>query len=627
MKRIIIGEGSYGCVHKPSIRCKKSPKQGFSYEDYVSKIMKTENAVQELKEFVTIKKIDPDNKFHLGSPILCEPDLQEEDIKKEISDCKYIKGDEVFKNPDNYKLLLMKYGGVDLKALATKYLSALLAKDKQLRVDTFWINVHHLFSGLKFFKKHGLVHNDLKPQNIVFNPDGFKLSYIDFGMMRTQREMIISSKGNDNYLSLFHWSYPFECGFMNINSYYYLKSIISANKTDTLTEKLAQAIVNNDKKYINNLSEIKMHNPGAYSILFTYINPEGVVPSKDAQYAYVRSFMNGFKELVSEFGYQAVLERIIGSIDIYGLGFSLQYMANAFKRENAMSLEDFTRLSAFFNKMYNFNILERSIDLDSLMNEYETILLEIGVLTRLNRSFENNRLVNKAPIPAKVMKESIKEEKSPERLSASLQKIAEEDPIIITVKCPEGSELNPLTKRCVKRCREGYIRNDAFKCVQNKTKKSPIKTKSLSNKCTSNKELNPKTKRCVKKCKEGFSRNEQFKCVKNKTRKSPIKPKSLSNKCTADKELNPKTKRCVKRCNLGFSRNEQFKCVKNKTAKLYSTKSSSTYSSIKPLTWGEKQQACPEGKELNPKTKRCIKRCNQGYKRNEQFKCVKDKTN
>ena len=44
MKRIIVGEGGYGCVHKPSIHCTKPPTPGFDYKKYVSKIMKTGNA-------------------------------------------------------------------------------------------------------------------------------------------------------------------------------------------------------------------------------------------------------------------------------------------------------------------------------------------------------------------------------------------------------------------------------------------------------------------------------------------------------------------------------------------------------------------------------------------------------
>jgi len=34
---------------------------------------------------------------------------------------------------------------------------------------------------------------------------------------------------------------------------------------------------------------------------------------------------------------------------------------------------------------------------------------------------------------------------------------------------------------------------------------------------------------------------------------------------------------------------------------------------------------CSEGKERNPNTNRCVKKCKPGYKRNESFKCVKSK--
>ena len=32
---------------------------------------------------------------------------------------------------------------------------------------------------------------------------------------------------------------------------------------------------------------------------------------------------------------------------------------------------------------------------------------------------------------------------------------------------------------------------------------------------------------------------------------------------------------------------------------------------------------CPPDKELNPKSNRCVKKCDEGYERNENFKCVK----
>ena len=82
MNRAVIGEGGYGCVHQPSIHCKKPPKPNFKYTNYVSKIMENKEAIKELHEFVIIEKIDPKNEYHLDKPILCAPDLDEPNVKK-----------------------------------------------------------------------------------------------------------------------------------------------------------------------------------------------------------------------------------------------------------------------------------------------------------------------------------------------------------------------------------------------------------------------------------------------------------------------------------------------------------------------------------------------------------------
>ena len=90
-----------------------------------------------------------------------------------------------------------------------------------------------------------------------------------------------------------------------------------------------------------------------------------------------------------------MLERTIDSIDVYGLGFTLQYILNCFYRQNVLDLNFFERLSTFFYKMYDFNPETREINIDNLISEYENILLETGILTRLNKSFENHTIVNK----------------------------------------------------------------------------------------------------------------------------------------------------------------------------------------------------------------------------------------
>jgi len=565
MKRIIVGEGSYGCVHKPSIHCKTPPSPGFDYKKYVSKIMKTKNAEQELQEFVVIGKIDTTNEYHLGQPILCKPDLDEPNVKEDIKRCKHIKHDDIEANPNNYSLLVLKFGGPDLKALCNKYLGKYLQKDKEIRTDKFWLEAHHLIKGLKFFKENGIIHNDIKPQNILFDSTNGKMKYIDFGLMRTKKEVIDSSKKDQNFLGIYHWSYPFDCGLMNKNEYDKYKNRNTSRRVYWQNE-LSELIVADSK--VNTLG-LPINNPASFSILFTYINPDNTIPNAATQYGYINSFFDGFNQLIGSERYDKVLDIIADSIDVFGLGFSLQFIANCFKRENALSLENFTRLSSFFHKMYDFNPFNRIVDIDQLLTEYENILLENGVLTRLGKSFENNNLVNKPPAPPVIMAEAKIDEKSaPEQLSAVLQEFANKDPILISIKCSEGKEFNPITKRCVKKCKEGYQRNDKFKC--RKTKKvSSIRYKSAKI-CPSDKELNPTTNRCVKKCKDGYQRNDKFKCfsVAKKTKKNRSLTYNSEKICPSDKELNPTTKRCVKKCPAGYLRNEKFQCRKKiKTVK------------------------------------------------------------
>jgi serine/threonine protein kinase len=477
MKRNIIGEGSYGCVHKPSIHCKTPPTPNFNYDNYVSKIMETKNAKKELNEFLVIQKIDPTDEYHLGEPILCKPNLNEPNINKDIKKCKHLKGD-FENNPDDYSLLLLKFGGKDLKMFCKNYLIKYLENNKNEKIDKFWLEVHHLIKGLKFFKENGIVHNDIKPQNILFDPTNGKMKYIDFGLMRSKNDILNLSKTNDNFLGSFHWSYPFDCGFMNNRQFLNYKNRNALRRTYWKNE-LSELIVANSN--INTL-DLPINHPEAFKILFTYLNPNNTIPDASTQYGYIDSFFDGFNEMIAKSSYNNTLNFIIDSIDVFGLGFTLQYMANCFKQHNAINLPNFTRLSTFFHKMYDFNPSTRVIEIDALLNEYENILLEIGVLTRLNKTFENNTLVDKSPAPPIIMKEiKIDSKSSPKHLSAELQSFANKNIIEIEISCGENKELNPITKRCVKKCKQGFTRNSKFQCRKTrKARKTISKSKSKS---------------------------------------------------------------------------------------------------------------------------------------------------
>ena len=498
MSRTVIGEGTYGCVQKPSLHCSKGIDANFNYKNYVSKIMKTKDAELELKEFIVMDTLDPTNKYHLGSTMLCQPELNDKIIDKDISSCKYIKSDEVKSDHNDYKIILMEFGGPDFKNLCSSELHKYLSTKKRQKTDQFWLEVHHLITGLQFFKNNGLVHNDIKPQNILFNMKTGKLAFIDFGLMRSKKEIIQSSKKSDNFLGIYHWSYPFECGLMNKKKYNEYRELNTTRKK-TYKNQLSEMIINNTK---TNPFKMSISNPNAFNILFAYINLNGDPPPSVTKYGYIEHFFDGINNVMAN-NYDDVLTDIVNSIDIYGLGFTLQFILNCFYRHEAIDQDFYTRFSTFFHKMYDFNLKTRELNIDNLINEYENILLETGVLTRLTKSFVNHNITNKKPATEKLMKKMHIEDISFNSRSISRSKGLSKELETLATLDPETSALSRSKSRS-----PGSPGSPG-------SKKSIRKLK----KCPKNKELKKTTNRCVNKCKSRQTRNAKFRCIANKTRK------------------------------------------------------------------------------------------------------------
>jgi len=505
--RDVIGEGSYGCVHKPSIHCKSDVYKNFNYDEYVSKIMKTKHAKDELNEFLVIGSYDKTNEYHLGEPVMCSPKLNDKVIH-DIKKCHHISGQDVADNPEDYKVLLLKFGGPDLKHFCNDEIIEYLKTDKQEKTDKFWLEVHHLLKGLKFFNDNGIVHNDIKPHNILFDIKTGKLKYIDFGLMRKKSDIKKSSENNVNYLGSFHWSYPFDCGFMNREIYNRFSKSPEDTQVDYIVE-LTKMIVFGDK---TNKFGLPIKNPNAYNILFEYIKPN---ITRAEKLSFFDEFMNGFGFLVQAYSYSEVLNRIIDSIDVFSLGFTLQFMVNCFNKQKAINVDTFTRLSTFFNKMCDFNSATREINIAKLIDEYENILLQTGILSRLNMKFVNHKPVNKNNINIKVEKEIPKSnlDKKDIRLNFDISDSDSSSFVVaqnLVGDCPLGKTRNPITKRCVKHCKPGQIRDNKFHCMNVKTRKqNPV----VSKECPPEKTRNPITKRCVKHCKPGQIRDNKFRCV------------------------------------------------------------------------------------------------------------------
>jgi SNF2 family DNA or RNA helicase len=106
-----------------------------------------------------------------------------------------------------------------------------------------------------------------------------------------------------------------------------------------------------------------------------------------------------------------------------------------------------------------------------------------------------------------------------------------------------GRQYNHKTKRWNKPCPDGKMRDiHTFKCVTNPNAK-----------CKEGQERHPLTRRCVKLCKDGYTRNAEGKCVSNKSRdengkikkKTRVKKPQGPDDCPPDKpHWNEKTRRC-----------------------------------------------------------------------------------
>ena len=556
-KHTVIGEGSFGCIHQPSLHCKEDIQ--LDYNQYISKLMKTENAEKELREFVIISNLDKQNEYHLGTPTICEPNIKEQNFSLNVDKCKRFNSKQILEHPANYRLLIQKSGGYDLSYFCKNYLKQFTQSHENNNL-LLWLEVYNLLKGLHFFKKHDIIHYDLKPQNIVFNPQTKKFMFIDFGLMNTKTNIIQKSTMSTNNLSTFHWSYPIDNGFLNKTNFTNYK-MLSDKKKNKLKESFTNTIITGTN-WLTDTQKIVIKNPSGFQLFFSYI----YLPKQNnsiKQFYDLSTFFKSYDNYTKNNSYEKVIEKTIDSIDIYGLGFTLKFMLNQCFKINAVSSTFYNKASVLFESMYNFNIDLRVVSIDKIMDIYEQILLDTGVLYALNKKIVNRKITDNNYIIPDII--SISETKiDPNNLTPELEEYAHKDAVEVANNFCENpeKEVNPLTKKCVKKCVPQKIRDEHFRCVKAKTSKRKMNNVAIRQKnCPEFKEVNPLTKRCIKKCKEPRFRDDCFRCVKTRSVN-----KNITKICKDNKEVNPFTGRCVKKCKEPRIRNNCFRCT---TKKIY----------------------------------------------------------
>jgi serine/threonine protein kinase len=519
-----VGEGSYGCVHNPPLKCRNKPYDPDLTK--VSKILTRQNANDELKEFKLIQKADKKEDFHLGKPGYCFPDTNTEN-QTAINQCGRFNNFEI----EKYKLLLLKNGGDNLSQIEDKFKKLTLNNTNRIKLEKFWLDMARLIYGSKVLMDNGIVHHDLKQPNIVYNEKTGRVNFIDFGLMTTTKAMHKDAIGS-RYPFGEHWSFPPDILFYNYVDYKKLTSRKGKEKSNILREAwkkymIASAILQDDLMDVN--EEIST----------------GIIRKMGA-------FFRTFDNLTnSDDDYEKYINKSFETFDNYSIGFSLFSLLKATK--SLIDEKLFNDLRLLFLSMITFNVFERPSPTE-VAERYEFILKSNGLLDKYHMRFDNHFLVKGT--------EKQEQKKEMEELPKNDKELIEK----LILICPPGKERNPKTKRCNNTCKEGYKRDATFKCKRDKTRKLRLselpRTVSILRPSPVIKN-NTKTPYSSQKNKTSHKKSHKTSHKKShKTSHKKTKKKASLKACIEGKERNPKTRRCVKKCKEGYTRDQNFKCKK-----------------------------------------------------------------
>ena len=194
-----IAEGSYGCVFgDPPLKCKnENTRRNNSYITKLQNVNPTQIEYLEAKEW---RNIDPHNKFSLTPTKLCDYNNSNVKPTNEMDKCSV-------KYTSNKQLLLYKNGGKDLINL-------------KIRADNYaqlFGAFYELLNGLDLAHNNGLIHNDIKPPNILAERTERKihLRFIDFGLSYIiGDDYKLRSLASSGYINYDYIYWPLEIKFL-----------------------------------------------------------------------------------------------------------------------------------------------------------------------------------------------------------------------------------------------------------------------------------------------------------------------------------------------------------------------------------------------------------------------------
>jgi serine/threonine protein kinase len=214
----LLGEGSYGCVFTPAIKCKGtrpiSVLNTLTYPNYVSKVFTdiydqtAFNREAELARLVN--KWDPQAHYFGVPNKICTADISDINKNAEADQC-----DELTYIPPSItelKQIVMPYYGDRVDYYLENYM---IEKNSKFPLDLWIKSIKNIVEAVFILQTHNYVHFDIKSANVLF--DGIHLKLLDFSLIAKYDE-IYTEKHKDR-LNFSYFPYPLEFLLVYYNLY------------------------------------------------------------------------------------------------------------------------------------------------------------------------------------------------------------------------------------------------------------------------------------------------------------------------------------------------------------------------------------------------------------------------
>jgi hypothetical protein len=277
--------------------------------------------------------------------------------------------------------------------------------------------------------------------------------------MKKKKHIIKECKNSNYNFATFHWSFPFETELLNKKVFLKFTKLPEQDRINYF-DNLMKALTNNVKN--DKVKHIKT--------FFSFITKKDLTDSEYDKYLkiFLADYFNMIVYNISEDKYDEFLEKSVNTIDVFGTGIAFFYVfINCLKFLDSYLISE---LSYLFYSMACLDVFDR-ITVDNLLSKYEDILEKSGLMAKHNKYFDNHEIKDGNALPSNTV--TILNSLSKNNLSISEE---EKNEIVNqTVKqCPSDKEYNAVTKRCIKKCKDGYTRNLKGRCTKGKTRKVQI---------------------------------------------------------------------------------------------------------------------------------------------------------